>query len=138
MGYRINGVALTSGTGRTRAGSGNGAAPSNHDITYTATTLQETLGGTIVLEPPSGLKRVHVWYYDSRTAYTVQFLKNLIGTSGVCTIDTYGIGKEEDAATALYRNLKVSVQMPVWKPLEGDRGMVEPYSLQFTELFPQS
>lgn len=136
-GFAINGKLLRSGFGGHDAV--NGALPSDHDITYTPVTLQETVGGTIVLEPPSGLKRVHVWYYnDFRSAATVQFLKNLIGTSGICTIDTYDIGKDTKGVTTLLRNVKVSVQMPVFKTLDGNRDLVEPFSISFQELYSQS
>jgi hypothetical protein len=129
MPYKLNGHVLLVPGGSVSLD--QGTAPSSHSVAPTQSTLVDTIGGKIAIEPPTGRVHVHTWVYDIRRAAVVGALKGYIGDTPLCVIDTY-----DDDGTQL-TNIVCLVAWPEFKST-GARNMDEGFSLVFTETSPQS
>jgi hypothetical protein len=129
-GYKLNGHDLT-------GANGNGCAPSRHEVGYTQMQTVETVGGTILIAPPGGLRRVHTWHYENRKASQVFLLLQYLDfdASPVCMIDTYDVGRN-GLQDVLLQNIVVLAEKPGFQSA-GQRGMYESFQLVFTEVYPQ-
>jgi hypothetical protein len=92
-----------------------------------------------VLEPVSGQRRVHTWEYDSRRTNTVRLLREAmqLDFSPICIIDTYDVTKTSGGEAEQLTSLVVTAQFPEVKT-DGSREWTESFSIQFTEMSPQS
>lgn len=128
--YRINGNLCTKE---------NGCLPSRHRIGKTQLNPIETVGGIIVIEPTSGVRRTHTWTYDRRTTKTIQNLRSFLdlASSPIVTIDTYDVVRNADGTDVLLTNVECMVQEPDWETA-GKRSEVDTFSLTFVEAYVQS
>lgn len=127
--YSINGNLLkapSDGVGLTAA-----TAPTSHSVAPSQPNIVQTIGGQIMIEPPSGNLRVHTWQYDRRHAAVITLLKGYMGGNPLCVIDTV-----DDDGSQL-TNLVVLGEITEIKSAER-RDWVESFSVVWHELMAQS
>src|SRR5688572_24820469 len=126
MTYRINNHALTVGY--------DGTAPQSHGVSTTAGTIEPTIGGAVLIEPPSGFRRVFTWYYDRRTTRAVRELLDYMDleNSPLVIIDTYAATKVGQAPVLL-QNIVCMAHTPELRT-NSTREWVEQFSLVFEEV----
>jgi hypothetical protein len=127
--YKINGHALTVGL--------DGTAPESHGVSTTAGTIEPTIGGAILIEPPSGFRRVFTWNYDKRTTRAVRLLLEYMDleSSPLVVIDTY-VAQKLGEEPILLENLVVMAHTPELRT-DSSREWVTPFSLTFEEVTAQ-
>lgn len=130
-GYRLNGHDCTTA---------NGCKPSKHLVTEVGMNREPTLGGIVLIEPPSGLVRTHTWVYDARSTEDIERLLSFLAldTSPIVLIDTYDVRRDPTTKQdVLLTNLVCVCERPEIGTA-GMRSLTEGFSLIFTELFVQS
>ena len=140
MPYRINGNALTLPADMPDGEGIFATGPESHSIDPPQLSIVQTVGGSVAVEPPTGLVRTHQWHFGARHAEAVRVIRSYMAGSPMCVIDTYDV--EADPADPA-RSMKqltdllcVGTLTAVASP--GRRDRVEPFVLTWVEVMPQS
>lgn len=130
MPFRINGYALTvpsDGDGIDATG------PETHSIAQTQINIVPTIGASIAIEPPSGVRLVHTWHFGQRTLHAFYKIMSYIGSNRVVVIDTYANQRDENGVAIQYKDVLCTVQIPDTQSTS-DRVWLQGFDLVFTEM----